>query len=963
MIRIVYVIVYVAGFLLFFGCAGNRPQTPPANWVDNTLRSLTIEQKVGQMMGVMYQPRFYNENDPQFQQLLRRISDHHLGGITFFRGAPYAVARCIERLQEKADIPLLVMADMEWGVTMRVEEGTTFLQNMAIGATGSEEYAYEMGRITAEEARAIGIHVNYAPVMDVNNNPDNLIINTRSYGEDPALVARLGSAFIKGTQENGVYATMKHFPGHGDTDIDTHLGLPTIHASQDRLRNVELVPFQAGVDAGAKCVMVAHITYDAFPQMEGRPASLDPFFIQDILRKEMGFKGLVFTDAMNMGGITNNYWSGEAAVMAINAGVEMVLVPPNFETTVAFVIQAVKEGRIPQNTIDNAVRKILTYKSELGLYQKPVLDRKRLETVMASPQNGKKAEEIADAAITLLRDDNAVLPFQADKLDSVLLVTITDRNDGYLLQRSLRRAVGDRIPVIHTALVDSRFSEKDLHMLLKKVENARAVIAGVFVKWGSHKGSVSLADSTAELLSQFFKTEKPMAVAAFGSPYILRQIPEAPSYLCAYETSPLAVRAAMRAAFGEIPLSAKLPVSIPGFYEIGAGITKPAYPMTFQKNIQEDSLTEAYQLLTQAIADSIFPGAQIAILQNNQLIADRSFGRQTHDPASPAITSSTVYDLASVTKVVATTVAAMQLWEAGKLQLDIPVKSYLPKFRGELKDSVTLRNLLTHSGGLHWWTDLWNKAGSKTEALEYIYELPLDFAPGDSMIYSDLGLILAGQILEVVTGQPIDQLAHEQLFKPLGMNNTRYNPPPEWLPRIAPTEADSASDGRTMIHGKVHDENTFFLNGVSSHAGLFSTARDLAVFAQMLINGGIYGHRRYLSPITIEMWTALQNRPPGSNRALGWVTTVDSLSLAGDYFSENSFGHTGFTGTSFWIDPARDTAVILLTNRVYPTRHREGITEFRRAFHSAVMKALIPEHEQAEAVANPTDSSDSPNEY
>ncbi len=344
--------------------------------------------------------------------------------------------------------------------------------------------------------------------------------------------------------------------------------------------------------------------------------------------------------------------------------------------------------------------------------------------------------------------------------------------------------------------------------------------------------------------------------------------------------------------------------------------------MVLKSAIDDAILQDAYTILEKAIADSIFPGAQVAVVRDGKLIANRGFGRQTYDADSPNIDTETIYDLASVTKVAATTTVAMQLWETGKLQLDIPVKSYLPKFNGGRKDSVTLRHLLTHSAGAHWWTDLWNKAENKPEALDHIYGLPLDYSPGDSMIYSDLGLIMTGQILETVTGKPIDQLANENIFEPLGMKNTWFNPPTELLPRIAPTEVGGTLDGRGLIHGEVHDENAFFLDGVSTHAGLFSTAEDLAVFGQMLLNGGIYRHQRYFSPRTIEYWTSLQDIPPETNRALGWVTTVDSLSLAGDYFSSGSFGHTGFTGTSLWIDPNRNIAIVLLTNRVHPTRER-----------------------------------------
>lgn len=925
--------------LFIAGCAGTAKKQS-ADWVSQTLNSMSVEEKVGQMMVPAYVPHFYNDNDPRFQRLVKLVKEYHVGGMMFFRGYPYEVARSIERLQAVSQIPLLIMADTEWGLAMRVDETTRFPQNMAIGATGNEQYAYEMGKITAQEARAIGVHVGFAPVMDVNNNPDNIIINTRSFGERPETVARLGKAFIKGLQENGVFATAKHFPGHGDTNVDSHLDLPVITASRERIRRVELPPFKAAVDAGVKCVMVAHITYSDFPEMQGRPATLDPYFIRQVLRREMGFKGLVFTDAMDMGGITHNYWAGEAAVMAINAGVDMVLLPPFFEPTFKFVVRAVREGRISQSRLDESVRRILQAKKELGLEVKPRFDEQRLERVLTSPQSYMTAAKISDASMTLLRDDKQVIPLQAEKLDSVLVVTISDDPEKVSRGEVLVSEVQRRIPIVRSASVDPRTTREEMQDIFAKSDSAQAVIVGTFVKWGSYKGSVTLPDTTASLLNEFFRIDKPMAVIAFGSPYILRQIPDAPSYLCAYETVPLAVGSAVKAVFGEIALHAKSPVSLPGFFGIGDGLERPARKMELVKAIDDDFLRDAYAVLKKAIADSIFPGAQVAIVRDGKLIASRGIGRQTYDPTSPAVTTETMYDLASVTKVVATTVTAMNLWERGQLLIDIPVKSYLPKFSGGAKDSVTFRHLLTHSAGMHWWVDLWNKAKNKQEALDYIYKLPLDYTPGDSMIYSDLGLITAGQILETVTGKPLDRLVKETIHGPLGMKNTMYNPPKSLLLRIAPTEI-GGSMHRGLIHGEVHDENTFFLGGVSSHAGLFSTAEDLAILAQMLINGGIYKHHRFFTPATIREWTRRQNMPPGSTRAIGWDTPSEKGSLAGDYFSPGSFGHTGFTGTSIWVDPNRKMAIILLTNRVYPTRERGGMRQVRRDFYNAAMRALL----------------------
>ena len=933
--------IYLAGLTLIFGCSSIGVKTGE-NWVNDRMEKMTVEEKVGQLMVPAYAPRFFNEGNVQFNRLLNLVKKYHVGGVMFFRGKPYAVGRSIERLQAAAKTPLLIMADMEWGLPMRVDESTRFLQNMATGATGNEDYAYQIGKITGKEARAIGVHIGLAPVMDVNNNPDNIIINTRSYGEDPALVSRMGAAFIRGLQEEGIYATAKHFPGHGDTDVDSHISLPTINASRERIDRLELPPFQAAVDAGVKCISVAHITFSQIEEMEGRPTTLDPYFIKTVLRKQMGFKGLVISDAMDMGGITDNYWSGEAAVLAINAGIDIILLPPNFESTYKFVLQAVKEGRISMERLNESVRRILRAKADLGLDKKPVYSEENLEKIMSDSKFAWKAEKIANASMTLLRDDKNMIPFHAEKIEKLLVLTVTDEVGTAWRGDTMNREAAVRVPNMKSLFVDPRSTEEEISQILIEADSVDAILIGVYVKWRDRKGTISLPDTTVALLKNVFKIDKPMAVIAFGSPYTLRQIPEVPSYLVAYETVSLAQRAAIRALFGEIPIKAKLPVSIPGFYEIGDGLERNQRKMELVRNINNDQFEDAYGVINAAIADSIFPGAQLAILRRGEIVASKSFGRQTYDPSSPEITSETMYDIASLTKIIATTVVAMNLWEKKKIVLDIPLKSYLPGFSGGEKELVTIRHLLTHSSGIHWWTALWNQAADKEAAYQHIYELPLDFTPGDSMIYSDLGLILTMDIIETVSGESLDRLANRLYYKPLGMKNTMYNPPKELLGRIAPTEIGGSMD-RGLIHGDVHDENAFFLGGVSSHAGLFSTAEDLASMAQMLINGGIYKHRRFFKPETIEYWTTRQLITPKSDRAIGWRTPTTPKSSAGDYFSEGSYGHTGFTGTSFWIDPNREIALILLTNRVHPTRERGGMYKVRRDFHNSVMRALLKE--------------------
>ena len=625
-------------FIIFLSaCSGSKApgmmgEKEQEKWVQSRLAGMSLKEKIGQMMVLPVSSRYYNENDYSFKQLSQRITDYRIGGIIFFRGNAYSIARNINRLQSVAPSPLLVMADIEWGISMRVQESTTFLQNMSIGAIGSEDDAREMGRITGAEAKALGIHVGFAPVMDVNNNPDNIIINTRSYGEDPELVGKLGAAFIEGLQENGVIATAKHFPGHGDTDVDSHLGLPTIPASPERLEKVELKPFRMAVDAGVECIMVAHITYSAFPQMEGRPATLDPYFIKDVLRKDMGFEGLVVTDAMDMGGITNHYWSGDAVVRAINAGNDIILMPTNFEAMFEFVLQAAKEGRIPLQQIDASVARILKAKAKAGLHVKPQVDLAELEATMAKPSHRNKAKALARKSMTLLRDHNGVLPLEAEKIDSLMIITVTENNFGQDYAKRLRSNIQSRVPNIREGLIDPRTNQSELDSIRKNLHGVDAIVLGVFVKWGSYKGSISLPDTTVALLSDLMQTKLPMAVVSFGSPYVLRYMPDAPTYLCAFETNDLAVSSATEAIFGEIPVTGKIPVSIPGLHAVGDGLQKEPRQMKLERKIDNSPFEAATAVLQKAIADTILPGAQFAIVKEGKLIASHSVGKQTYSP-------------------------------------------------------------------------------------------------------------------------------------------------------------------------------------------------------------------------------------------------------------------------------------------------------------------------------------------
>jgi CubicO group peptidase (beta-lactamase class C family) len=608
--------------------------------------------------------------------------------------------------------------------------------------------------------------------------------------------------------------------------------------------------------------------------------------------------------------------------------------------TYQFILQATKEGRIAKSRIDQAVLKILQAKRELRLGVQTTVDLKEAEATVNTKTHRQKAERMADDAITLVRDEKSSLPLYADEIDSMLVITITDGIHGYEYQERLFNEVSRRVPGIRQFLIDSNSGRDHIMRIVSQSEHADAIIIGMFVRWASYKGSITLPDTTISLIQQLFKIPKRMAVISFGSPYILNQLHDTPSFLSAYDTTPLAVGAAVRATFGEIPVRGRLPVSLSELYPAGLGLEKPVYPMELVNAVDNVRFSDAFHILEDAVSDSVIPGAQVAVVHKNRLIASKGIGHFTYDPSSPEVNTGTLYDLSSLTKVLATTPLAMRLFEQEKISLEIPVNSYLPEFRGVEKDSVTLRHLLTHSSGLPAWEPLWEYTENRTEAISHICKMPLMYQPGDSTVYSDLGIILLGEIIGIVTGQPLNRLVSDSLADPLNLKTLTLLPEETLNSQIAPAEIRGELN-RGVIQGQVHDDNAYFLGGIAGHAGLFSNAEDIAIFSEMLLNKGIYRHYRLFQPSTVDQWTNRQDLPPGSERGLGWDTPSDHGSSAGDYFSEGSYGHLGFTGTSLWIDPVREVAIVLLTNRTYPTRYNEGIYQVRRKFHNSVMQEIL----------------------
>ena len=922
-------------------------------WVESTLRKMTVDEKIGQLLFTTYHGSFTSTDSDAYRQLLHEVQDLHVGGfIVITHGSPlgivksqaYPTAVLANQLQSKSELPLLIGADFERGTAMRYDEGTSFPTAMAVAAAGNPKDAYTMGKITALEARATGVHWVYAPDSDVNNNPGNPIINTRSFGENPQRVAEFVSAFVKGVENNGGLATAKHFPGHGDTAADSHTDLPVIPANRGRLEHLELVPFRAAISSGVSSVMTGHLSVPAVEPDPNTPATLSHNILTGLLRNELGYRGLIVTDAMEMGGITVRYAPGEAAVRAVAAGVDCVLMPPVPDAAFEALQDAVKSRRISKERLDESVQRILQAKARLGLNEKRLVDLNALNHKFGSAAWQKEAQDISDRGVTLLRDTPHRLPLDGTKLSRALLLAFYADPEPYPGE-DLERELRNRFDSVTTLRADTRFVNGGT-LKLPPPDSYDVAIVAFFVRVSDRKGNVDVPAEQAAVAEQIYKTGKPVITVGLGSPYLIERFPQAETWLAAFGISEVAQISVARALFGEIPVRGHLPVTVPGVnLKAGFGIEEPANPMTLQAmDAREDSqLRPAYDVVERAVKDKATPGATLAVGFRGK-VAVHAFGKLSYETKSPAVKTRTMYDIASLTKVVATTTLVAKLVEgafAVPLDLDAKIERYLPEWatgpQPEWRHRVTVRHLLTHTSGLPPFKEYWRTSKSKQDTLTKIFAEPLECEPGTKEVYSDLGIILMAEIIERLTGRKLDDLANSFIFSPLGMKDSMYKPPKKLWPTIAPTEIDNNYRHR-LIQGEVHDENAFAIGGVSGHAGVFSTAPDLAAFCQMLLNDGVYAHQRILRRATVAQFTTPQQLS-GGTRTLGWAVPTPG-GLSGNYFSAHSYGHTGFTGTSIWIDPDRQLFVVFLTNRVHPTRENQKIQQVRRDLHDAVMQAL-----------------------
>ncbi len=909
---------------LVFGCTPAPTSVTAVRPIaDTILARLTIRERAAQLL-MPQLPGNYTAFDTEgFARIRAWIDTLQVGGVIASTGSPADIALRLNDLQTRSNIPLLVGSDLEGGTAFRLLGGTEFPTNMGVAATGREDDAYAMGWITAEEARAVGIHVAFAPVADVNSNPDNPIINTRSFGADPHAVGRFVAATVRGMEDHGLFATVKHFPGHGDTETDTHLGLPIISRDWNALDSVELPPFRAAIAQGVTGVMSAHIALPRLTQSE-TPATLSQALLTGMLRDSLGFQGIVVTDALDMAALAGPLRSGEIAVRAILAGADLLLMPTDPQEALEAVVAAVASGRISEARLNASVRRLLLLKERAGLFRDRLVSLPQMGTVVGRQSHVDTARAVTGRALVLVQEQHAA--FRRLRIDPAPLTLVTySEGDNDLFGQTLHRRLRAQGRTVRFLALTPESGARSYGAIGEPEEQSFPVVLAIAVRARAGAGQLELPQQLTETIDSLAQSGRPVHLISFGSPYIVRAFTPLTSYLIAWSASALA-EGAVADVFEGAPVTGRLPVPIPGVAPLGAGMDIPNY-----------TWLSLDRLLDSAITRGAAPGAVVGVSLRGlrHTYGTGHFG--TDDAIRPD--DGTIYDLASLTKVVGLTTLLMVAVDSGRIDLDTPVVRYLPRFTGPLKDQVTIRHLLVHASGLPAWRPFYREVANRAELIRQVESTPLDTVPGARTTYSDLGIILLTAVVEQVFGD-LSTAVQRMVTTPLGLHSTMFNPPSSLAYRVPPTEDDPWRGH--ILRGEVHDENAARMDGVSGHAGLFGSTDDLLTFGEWILreldsrdwclHRGLPACAAPPPPTIVGEFARKQGLVPGSTRALGWDTpATDGTGSAGRLLSARSIGHTGFTGTSLWIDPERGLVIVLLSNRVHPTRETPSIGALRRA--------------------------------
>ncbi|MBA6151389.1 serine hydrolase [Gelidibacter gilvus] len=945
-------------------------------WVDSIMKKLSPDERIAQLIMVA---AYSNRTEEHKQEILKLINEQKIGGLIFFQGDPESQVKLMNDYQEASKVPLLGAIDAEWGLGMRLDNTINYPFQMALGAIADNTLLYDMGVEVARQIKRTGLHVNFAPVVDVNNNPNNPVINFRSFGEDKFNVTDKSVAYMKGMQDNNVMTTAKHFPGHGDTDTDSHFDLPQINHSLERLDTLELFPFRKLIDAGIGGIMVAHLNIPALDST-GIPSTLSKPIITDLLKNKMGFEGLIVTDAMNMKAITKTYSPGIVDKDAILAGNDLLEFTENVPRAISEIKKAIQQGLISQEEIDRRVRRVLAIKQWVGLDNYIPMATEQILTDLNTPEANLLNRKLVAASLTVLNNKNNMLPFH--ELDRVKFASISIGSDNETpFQKSLK---------LYTKVNDFQLplkaTQAQVLELKKNLEDFDYIITGIHDTSRFPRNRLELSTSVEEFVNELSE-KKNTVITFFKNPYVLNKlehIEKAPGLIVAYQDSKNTQELTAQLIFGGIGASGKLPVSIGGKFQAGDGLQikgglRLSYTLPEAAGMDSKVLVNGIDsLMHQAMQMKAIPGGQVLVAKDQKVVFYKAYGLQSYNDTIK-VKKDDLYDLASVTKISSAMAALMKLYDEGKFDLDGTLADYLPKFKNSNKADISFRDILTHqarfrawipfykemyrkNGSYKWWTvkkdssaryptkisdNMFLHRNYSDKIAKKIRKSPL--LEKKAYVYSDFFFILAPRVVESMVDLDFDTYLQNNFYQPLGGNTITYKPLNKFpLEEIVPTENDYYFR-HLPIHGTVHDETAIMLGGVSGHAGLFANANDLAKLMQMYLNMGEYGGKRYIEEETLRNFSKTQFPDSDNKRALGFDKRRPNknsiVNNTAPDASELSFGHTGFTGTMVWMDPEADLLYIFLSNRVSPTRDNHRLyqlntrTQIQQVLYDAIKTA------------------------
>ncbi len=936
------------------GVTSIKIDTLKTHWVDSVFNAMTIDQKIGQI----FMLRAHSNKTFEYQQKVKSdIEKYQVGGVCFFQGGPLRQIDLINEYQGVSKLPMFIAIDGEWGIGMRLDSSVNFPRQMTLGAiNNNDELLFEIGKAIGDQCKAVGVNIDFAPVVDVNSNSENPVINSRSFGENPFKVAQKATLIAQGMQDEGIFACAKHFPGHGDTKTDSHKTLPIVNSTLEELNKIHLYPFKKLINNGINSIMAAHLFVPALDTAQGRASSLSPIIINDLLVKTLNFKGLVFTDALEMNGVSNYFQPGELELMALKAGNDILLLPPDIEKAINRISLALITNEIDSTYFADKIKKILAAKYDLGLNMNKLIPKDRVYEIINSPKNKALINNAYKEAITLIVNKDNAIPLTVDEVTKYAIVSV-----GADECNEFSNAI-DEIQPSSLFSLEKTASQSDAQELLTNLKDFDYVIINIMGTNNSASLNYDISQTTVDFVNLVCQNNKVILLIS-GNPYaagrFLSQC-EPSSVIITYEDNSIVRKISANSIFGINTISGKLPVSISELYKEGHGIVcskaklKIANPEDAGFII--DSLQKIDTIVQSGINHGAYPGCQVLIAKDGNIFYNKNFGSFTYDNITK-VSDSTIYDLASLTKILATTSVVMRLYKECKIDIDMNLGHYLPALIGTNKENIVIRDVMAHQARLQPWipfyaktmadgkldTNLYRKEeffGYCTKVADSLYVIDsykdtilrsIALSPllnSNRYKYSDIGMYLLKEIIENITHVDFEYYCDSVFYNPLGMKHTVFNPLNKFSKsEIAPTEKDTIFRKQQIV-GYVHDPGAALLGGVSGHAGLFSTASDIAIMLEMFLQQGNYDGKQYIDSAVLEEFTSTQFPLNNNRRALGFDKPLPQHENGGPSCPEvsaASYGHSGFTGTYFWVDPQYNLIYIFLSNRVYPNAENKKL--------------------------------------